>query len=312
MNKNEIDSHSLDLNRIVAPILCIWVTFGSLCILCNCLIVFVIVKWKPLHTNCQYLLVNLAISNALYGLCLVAQGCRGLIMNSKHIAATETQMNCLIIVFPPHFSSTVSHWLTLAISFDRFLAVFKPIFYKNLSKSYSIAMNVSCWSYGLLQSCLIFYTYSETELEPVCHSNTGTISSFYNIMNGIFGVIVCVLVVLLYVGTVITIKLKMRKVRKKPPTKNDLEVNIVKTLAVVVGFYIACWLTTTVGTIVAMSTLPENQLDVVGAIFRAVTALDATSNFLIYLTMSKAFRVGFYATVLKNSNIIAPLTVSSS
>lgn len=315
MNKTEIDKISLDLNRTVAPVLYIWIILGAAIVIENFLIIYLIIKWKPMHNICQCILANLAAADGLFGLCLIVTGVKDLYANFNEKPITETHLNCLLIVFPPLLSTTVAHCLTVAISFDRFLAAHSPGFYRNLTKSYAIVTNIACWFYGTVHSCLIFYTYSELILLPICHHNT-TVNLFYNKLNGIFGVIWSILVIVLYSKTFVTVKTKMSRARIKnqslPGVKSSVQFHIMKTLAVVVGIYVGCWLTKTIGTIVTSYTVDKNSLDIVGALFRVVNAVDAMSNFFVYYFMSSTFRTAFKIIVLKRRIQIVPSSASSS
>ncbi|XP_066925846.1 melanopsin-like [Clytia hemisphaerica] len=115
-----------NVNAILASI-GVNLIIGASTIISNFLVILAIYQTPTLKTPSNYLLMNAAISDFLYGLI-----CIPLFSGNFLRIYIQKSHDCnlfIIMMASIHFFGILSFWIILAVAVDRYIAVFKPYYY---------------------------------------------------------------------------------------------------------------------------------------------------------------------------------------
>lgn len=137
----------------------------------NCLILFTVLSTSHLHSPMFFLLSNLS----LIDICLSSFATPKMIMDFFAHHKTISFEGCISQIFLLHLFTGTEIVLLISMSFDRYIAICKPLYYSTImSQKVCVGLVVTSWMVGFLHtmSQLIFILYL-----PFCGPNV--VDSFF-------------------------------------------------------------------------------------------------------------------------------------
>lgn len=145
------------------PVVLVGATFG------NILIIMAVYMNSNLQTLPNYLLVNLAVSEAFRG--LIAIPVR--LVNVTNGQKSEP-ISCIVVVLVNIFFHGLPNWSLVLIAFDRFVAVKKPLSYKTLITPFLVGIIIaSAWILMFVLVMMPVLGWGEKERDNILNSTCG-------------------------------------------------------------------------------------------------------------------------------------------
>ncbi|XP_003513605.1 olfactory receptor 4K2-like [Cricetulus griseus] len=145
--------------------------FYLMTMLGNCLILFTVLSTSHLHAPMFFLLSNLS----LIDMCLSSFATPKMIMDFFAHHKTISFEGCISQIFLLHLFTGTEIVLLISMSFDRYIAICKPLYYTTImSQKVCVGLVVTSWTVGFLHtmSQLVFILYL-----PFCGPNV--VDSFF-------------------------------------------------------------------------------------------------------------------------------------
>ncbi|XP_036003534.1 trace amine-associated receptor 1-like [Fundulus heteroclitus] len=191
--------------------------FLSIITVCgNLLVIISIVYFKQFHTPSNYLIVSLAVTDLLVG----------------------------IVVFPLSMSFSLSFCLHFRDLFYRYYAVCQPLAYRSKINT-SVVLVMICMSWGV--SVLVAIGFIVAELnQKKCQENCFSDVVLERILAPIFSFYLPVIIMLyIYLRIYLVAQRQARSIQnavKSGESVSNMERKATKTLAIVMGVFLMCWL----------------------------------------------------------------------
>ncbi|XP_040824350.1 olfactory receptor 4K2-like [Ochotona curzoniae] len=160
------DSHELQLFFFV-----VFSLFYVITMIGNCLILLTVLCTSQLHAPMYFLLSNLS----LIDMCLSSFATPKMILDFFAESKTISFQGCISQIFFLHLFTGTEIVLLISMSFDRYIAICKPLHYPNImSQKVCVGLVLTSWAVGFLHtmSQLVFTLYL-----PFCGPNV--IDSFF-------------------------------------------------------------------------------------------------------------------------------------
>ncbi|XP_021038152.1 olfactory receptor 4K2-like [Mus caroli] len=145
--------------------------FYLMTMLGNCLILFTVLSTSHLHSPMFFLLSNLS----LIDICLSSFATPKMIMDFFAHHKTISFEGCISQIFLLHLFTGTEIVLLISMSFDRYIAICKPLYYSTImSQKVCVGLVIASWTVGFLHtmSQLVFILYL-----PFCGPNV--VDSFF-------------------------------------------------------------------------------------------------------------------------------------
>ncbi|XP_035385017.1 trace amine-associated receptor 1-like [Electrophorus electricus] len=218
----------------------------------NLLVIIAVVHFKQLHTPTNYFTLSLAVADLLVG---------GVVMPPRMIRTVETCWYFGAVLCKIHSSVNIVlcsvSVLNLAfISIERYIAVCHPLLYhRTMPPHVTLIMIVFCWSYSAVVGIIVMERNafqvehnSNVLCKGACVALIGPVSALIVSLFSLY--IPSVIMVCIYVKIYVVAQRQSRTVQnilsqlntlRGQPTISKAERKATKTLAVVMGVFLACW-----------------------------------------------------------------------
>ncbi|XP_036003535.1 trace amine-associated receptor 1-like [Fundulus heteroclitus] len=213
-----LDGHRLNHSCLITePVGLLVGGFLSVITVCgNLLVIISIVYFKQLHTPSNYLIVSLAVTDLLVG----------------------------IVVFPLSMSFSLSFCLYYRDLFYRYYAVCQPLAYRSKINT-SVVLVMICMSWGVSVLVAIGFIVAELNQEK-CQENCFSDVVLEKILAPIFSFYLPVIIMLyIYLRIYLVAQRQVRSIQnavKSGESVSNMERKATKTLAIVMGVFLMCWL----------------------------------------------------------------------
>ncbi len=291
----------------LTPVATCYIMLGILGTLGNVAIVCIIFKQKSLHSQCYYLMQELAISDAISCLSFFELG---VLM----IFGPVSNNLCAKACFPMTFSLAAGNILMLAIGIDRFCALYLQNLYDNIANTLAVTFTVVAWlsGFGFSTTAIV---ESTDDLLPICVPPTAmqlvTMGSWNNCGLGLN-----VLIISVYLSVIVRAKFVLGANGQDSNAsltarKNARKMKVIKTLLIVVFVFIFSWMGTMVCIkILSVLDVSEEQF-VQGIGYIGLTCLaNIVPNFIIYACRMSEFRDAVKSCLRVQHNTVARTSVA--
>lgn len=293
-----------------APSLPAWLVLGATAVLTNFLVILTIIKSKSLQTKCMYTLASLAASDCLFGFSGIITGAVKIEVYLTAGPEYSYQITSFLCgAWYPAFA-TVSDTVTLALNIDRWLAMAYPVKYSQLKGSYVIGMNAAAWTVSLLFWASALYMKNPYSMVTIC-SGTGTPDMWFQNLYAQVRWVVVGLNLLLFLMTIISLRRRMTRMKfmatnqERKKAKKEMEIGMIKTMGVLLVFYIFFKTAAYVLTTYAANQPKALKLTIHG-VAPILAQLYAITHFPVYMIMSRRFKAAFLGDVLGRHVSVAP------
>ncbi|XP_047430350.1 trace amine-associated receptor 1-like [Mugil cephalus] len=203
----------------------------------NLLVIISIIYFKQLHTPANYLILSLAVADLLIGALMFP-------FNMAFSLTTCLYQNTTTCKIRRAFDVTISSSSVLnlcCISIDRYYAVCHPLMYNSkLNDHVSRMMGLGSWAVSVLYGICDFvmeYYYDLCRIECFFLSGVVSILAFYVPTIILFCVYSKILLVALK-----QVSSLQNETSQSGPVASKKERKATKTMAIVMGLYLICWL----------------------------------------------------------------------
>ncbi|XP_047430349.1 trace amine-associated receptor 1-like [Mugil cephalus] len=203
----------------------------------NLLVIISIIYFKQLHTPTNYLILSLAVADLLIGALMFP-------FNMAFSVTTCLYQNTTTCKIRNALDVTISSSSVLnlcCISIDRYYAVCHPLMYNTkLTDHVSMMMGLGSWAVSVLYGICFFvmkYYYNLCRIECFFLSGVISILAFY----------VPTIILLCVYSKILLVALKQvsslrNATSQSGPVASKKERKATKTMAIVMGLYLICWL----------------------------------------------------------------------
>ena len=256
---------------VFVAILIITTLFG------NVLVCVSFYKFANLRTICNYFIVSLSVADILVALLAMPFWFIIQINNTKWPLSLDVLYfwSCVDIL-----SGTASITNLTAVSVDRMLAIVTPFKYpKLLTSKTAVAVIICVWIYAIAIACLRFAHWPGLSYLHF----VSTVSFFLPLS----------LVVLMYSVIFVVVKIQVRRIGTTGGKEQATEMKAAKTIAVVIGAFVICWLPFFV-IVVGHANDPQFTYPLpVYNMFKWMEYLNSCLNPIIYTYMNRTYRRAF-------------------
>ena len=224
-------------------------------ILGNSVVILSICHFKQLHSPTNVLILSLAVVDLLVGVIVIPICTITTIYGCWFYGDTYCQIHTSFDVF----FTTLSILHLICIAVDRYQAICNPLHYsRKITMSVAVMMVCACWSLAAVYSFGLFFSkttvagledlMSSTDCLGICNIY---LSPLWGILDSTFCFFFpCTVMVCLYTQIFVVAKKHVRKIGDKSTCLNDrgrgglirAECKAAKTLSIVLGVFIFCWM----------------------------------------------------------------------
>ncbi|CAH1781143.1 unnamed protein product [Owenia fusiformis] len=274
-----------------------------------------IVLFKKLRSAKNMFLVSLAMSDICIGaldipLYVISRYMSPIIFEG----VVQNEYICIAECYSKVCLQGASLLSMVGIAIDRFIAVTKPLRYKEIvTRSRALWFIAVCWLYLVGVSSFMFYKRVDTfdEFKEKCASQV--FNQYYKIfVNVNIFILFLVFVVSHIVVAIVAVKHRSKHIQALSKIHNTLavayvkEIRLVKTMTIVVALSAMCWLPFVIGWIFH----DKSELDLFNKFFRLLLCSNSAMNPWIYAFRIKELNAGMRRVVLCRFKAHQTLNVS--
>ena len=235
--------------------------------------------FASLRTICNYFIVSLSVADILVALLAMPFWFIVQLNNTKWPSNFSSELslfwNCIDI-----FSGTSSIMNLTAVSVDRMLAIVKPFKYpKILTPKSAVIIILSVWIYSAIIACLRLIEWPGRSFQHF----VSTVSFFLPLS----------LVIVMYTVIFVVVKIQVHRIGSTGGKDHATEMKAAKTIAVVIGAFVICWLPFFVIVVGHANDKNFTYPIEVYNMFKWMEYLNSCLNPVIYTCMNRNYRRAF-------------------
>lgn len=272
------------------------VALGALAVLCAIFNISTILSSKVMRTKTYMSIFGVSIGNVIYNITYIKLGITRLVLDIQKHPQIISQLQCMLEDCSRVFTPVSSKGFYCLCAIDRFIAVYKPHWYKTSYPWWLFPLLVILnLCNAFLDVGIAFYGTSDKILIPLCAYTFATPVDYLSFISN-KNLIFLAVTILSNLATMITVYVRLRNVRMAggnvKQAKKELQTKALWSLAaMLVAYLITVLLSTVLSKIYAYPAL-EPQLRL-APLYNVLGQMTPVCDFAIFMWLNKDYRKAF-------------------